>query len=130
MHKIVDAGRNKLDSFAFVIAVCFGVVLCLCFVVSDYGSAGTGRQILLDEKLNPNEAPPASLIRLPGIGISRAAAIVAYRERYAQGAADPPFKSCDDLQKVRGLGPKTVRNIKRWLTFQKSERHSEKSEHN
>ena len=120
----MDTGRNKLDSFALFIALWLGVMLCIFFVLSDYGSTHTYRRILLDEKVNPNEAPPASLVRLPGIGIGRAAEIVSYREQHAQGDAELPFKSCDDMLRVKGLGPKTVQNIKKWLTFQKSEQDS------
>ncbi|UCF44481.1 MAG: helix-hairpin-helix domain-containing protein [Planctomycetota bacterium] len=59
----------------------------------------------------------ASLVRLPGIGAVRTAAIVAYRENF--GSADnPAFRDCNDLQKVHGIGPKTAQNICQWLRFE------------
>jgi len=39
---------------------------------------------------------------LKGIGLSKAAAIVEYRE------ANGPFKSLDDLMRVKGIGPRTI----------------------
>lgn len=50
-----------------------------------------------------NTADAATIAKeLQGIGLSRAQAIVAYREK--NGA----FKSADDLVKVKGIGDKTV----------------------
>ncbi len=50
-----------------------------------------------------NKADAATLAReLNGIGMSRAQAIVAYREK--NGA----FKAAEDLLKVQGIGPKVV----------------------
>jgi len=39
---------------------------------------------------------------LKGIGLSKAAAIVEYREAHG------PFKSLDDLMQVKGIGPRTI----------------------
>jgi len=73
----------------------------------------------LESQINPNVAPTASLVRLPGIGIGRAGAIVAYREEFSKkDANNPAFRNCDDLQKVKGIGPKTVENISKWLKFE------------
>lgn len=50
-----------------------------------------------------NSADAATLSAgLKGVGPSKAEAIVAYRK------ANGPFKSADDLAKVKGIGPKTV----------------------
>jgi competence ComEA-like helix-hairpin-helix protein len=72
---------------------------------------------VLDEKINPNEAPAGSLVRLPGIGLGRAEAIVAYRN----GLSDddrPAFESVQDLQKVSGIGAKTAQDVQQWLRFE------------
>lgn len=73
--------------------------------------------IRLDSGINPNEAPVQSLIRLPGLGVERAEAIVAYREHARREGANPAFKNCEDLQKIRGIGPKTIQDISEWMTF-------------
>jgi competence protein ComEA len=52
-----------------------------------------------------NTASAAELDALPGIGPSKAAAIVADRE------ANGRFSSCDDLTRVQGIGPATVTNM-------------------
>ena len=50
-----------------------------------------------------NKADATTIAKeLNGIGLSRAQAIVAYREK--NGA----FKSADDLRKVKGIGAKTL----------------------
>jgi competence protein ComEA len=50
-----------------------------------------------------NKADAATIAKeLQGIGLSRAQAIVAYREK--NGA----FKSVDDLRKVKGIGARTL----------------------
>lgn len=54
------------------------------------------------ERVNINTASASALTVLPGIGPSKAAAIVADRD--ANGA----FASCGDLQRVTGVGPATV----------------------
>jgi len=88
------------------------------FVISIFAISGKSCEIGLDDKINPNDAPAASLARLPNIGFVRAAAIVAYRENFNEkNSESQPFQNCNDLQKVRGIGPKTVQNISQWLKF-------------
>ena len=130
-----EAGQNRIQSFAgtpfcdrlqngnpFIIAVFGCVLFSISFAASSlsgFGSGFSGCEIELESRINPNDAPLASLVRLPGIGIGRAGAIVAYRENFAeQQEGSQPFRNCDDLQKVRGIGPKTVKNISEWLKFE------------
>ena len=56
-------------------------------------------------RVNINTADAAALDALPGVGPSRAAAIVAHRKQKGQ------FKSCEALIDIYGIGPKTVANI-------------------
>lgn len=56
--------------------------------------------------ININEADAASLIALPGIGPSKAKAIIQYREK--KGA----FRHVDDLIKVKGIGSKILAKIR------------------
>ncbi|MHC4912962.1 MAG: ComEA family DNA-binding protein [Planctomycetota bacterium] len=112
-----DIEQNRVQSFAFVIAAGATVCFSICFAVNGLAGQGQSSQIWLESRINPNEAPVASLVRIPGIGTVRTAAMVAYRENL--GSADnPAFRDCDDLQKVHGIGPKTAQNICQWLRFE------------
>jgi competence ComEA-like helix-hairpin-helix protein len=113
-------GQNKIQSFAFVIGVFLAVCFSLGFfqnIVPDESAYGRC-DIELDSRINPNNAPIESLVRLPGLGTGRAGAIVAYRESYNEkNAGSRAFKNSNDLQNVRGIGPKTVQNINELLKF-------------
>ncbi|MDX1252482.1 MAG: helix-hairpin-helix domain-containing protein [Gammaproteobacteria bacterium] len=55
------------------------------------------------QNVNLNTADAETLINvLDGIGPGKAAAIIAYRKQHG------PFKSIDELNQVRGIGPKTI----------------------
>jgi competence protein ComEA len=64
----------------------------------------------LSGKINLNTATPKMLKDLPGIGDSKANAIIAYRERSGG------FKNVDELLKVKGIGPKIFAQIKDRIT--------------
>jgi competence protein ComEA len=57
-------------------------------------------------RIHINQADIQELVKLPGIGPVKAAAIVEYRESYG------PFRHPDDLLRVKGIGPKTLEKIK------------------
>ncbi len=59
--------------------------------------------------ININTANQATLETLPYIGATKAAAIIEYRKNH-------PFKSIEDLAKVKGIGAKTVEKIKEFIT--------------
>ena len=120
MEDMRRAMQNRIQSFAFVISVCIAV----CFSFGFISNSGKSQQnftrceVELEGRINPNLAPVESLVRLPGMGPGRAGAIVEYRENFnGKDAASPAFRNCDDLQKVKGIGPKTVQNISEWLRF-------------
>lgn len=69
--------------------------------------------VALAGPVNVNTADAKTLAKeLNGIGLSKAEAIVAHREK------NGPFKSADDLAKVKGIGAKTVERIKPDLRFE------------
>ncbi len=73
----------------------------------------------MGERINPNEAPVASLMRLPQIGAARARAIVAHRERAGtEKGRGPVFKKADDLRQIKGIGPAIVEGLRPWLRFE------------
>ena len=113
-----EARQKDIQSFAFVLSVCAAFCFSL-FFVSEFSGSGQSSEIKLESRVNPNDAPIESLIRLPGIGISRARAIVEYREKFGdKDGGYPAFQSSNDLQKVKGIGPKTVQNVSEWLKFE------------
>lgn len=82
-------------------------------------ASGCAAEPLAAERINPNTAPPASLMRLPGIGKVRAMDILACRQASSEGLA--VFRSPADLEQVRGIGPKTVEKMEPYLTFETNE---------
>lgn len=60
-------------------------------------------------QVNLNTATAAQLDLLPGIGQKAAKKIIEHR-------AKSPFKSVDDLRKVKGFGPKKLEKLKPYLT--------------
>jgi DNA uptake protein ComE-like DNA-binding protein len=69
-------------------------------------SHGAAR-LLYGAPLDPNREPADVIAALPGIGPQRAASIVAAR----------PFCGLGDIDRVAGVGPKTLRNVAGLLTF-------------
>jgi competence protein ComEA len=61
-------------------------------------------------RINVNTATAAELELLPRIGPALAARIVEDRER------NGPFQTIDALDRVRGIGPRTVRNVRSHAT--------------
>ena len=57
-----------------------------------------------------NTVDAAALQGLPGIGETKAAAIIAHRD------ANGPFASVDDLTNVKGIGEKTLEKLKEQIT--------------
>ena len=74
----------------------------------------------IEQKINPNTATWAELTQLPRIGPTLAKRIVAYRheQQSASSATQPVFATPDDLDAVRGIGPKTVDRMRPFLTFE------------
>lgn len=60
--------------------------------------------------ININTATEAELMELPGIGPSKAAAILAYRDEAGK------FKNPEELMEVTGIGDKTFEQLKELIT--------------
>ena len=62
-----------------------------------------------NSKVSLNDATEAELQTLPGIGPSKAAAIVNYREETGS------FQSIDELVNVSGIGEKTLEKLREYI---------------
>ncbi len=105
--------RTQLAAFITAIIVCFLIseYLGVCY----FARSGNQSDVVLESRINPNTALSASLVRLPNIGPRRAAAIIDYRENVDEG---PVFEKAEDLQKIKGIGPKTVEGLRAWVVFE------------
>ena len=65
--------------------------------------------VMASGKININTATVEELQTLPKIGPKTAAAIVEYRKEH-------PFKSVDELVEVKGIGEKTLENLRPLVT--------------
>jgi comEA protein len=74
-------------------------------------STGSSQKKNSTDIVNINSATETELVALPGIGPSKAHAIVEYRQ--SQGG----FKSIDDLQKVKGIGSATLEKLRTRVTL-------------
>ena len=101
-------------------ACCAGLVLAslVAMAISFLYQGGLRGRLIDVEKadkhslhfqLDINQADWPQWSVLPGIGEMLAKRIVQSRE------TDGPFRSHDDLQRVRGIGPKTLANIREYL---------------
>ncbi len=71
-----------------------------------------GQETVLPEKINLNTATASQLETLDGIGPKLAQRIIDDRE------ANGPFASVDDLDRVSGIGPATVENLRDFVTVE------------
>jgi competence protein ComEA len=79
------------------------LALAVALVVGTAGLAAAAAEA--EHRVDINTASATELATLPGIGDSKAQAIVEYR------AADP-FRTVDDLKKVKGIGDKTLESLR------------------
>ena len=108
--------RQQLRAFWVAVWICAAISFCFSFV--SIQTTVDSEHIGPDSKINPNDAPLGSLINLPGIGMARAAAVIAYRQqRVRSNGVQPAFRNSEDLQKVKGIGPVTAAKISEWLKF-------------
>jgi competence protein ComEA len=63
------------------------------------------------EIINVNTAKKDELIFLPNVGPVTAERIIRFREDFGV------FKSIDDLTRVKGIGPKTLDKLRKYVTI-------------
>jgi len=116
-----DPARRMAQSLSFIMGTCLCLALALGFATKALRGDGAGGAVYEGERINPNDAPPASLMRLPGVGLSRARAIAAYRdESNEQAGRGRVFAGANDLRRIKGIGPGIVEDIQPWLQFHRS----------
>ncbi len=76
------------------------------------------REAALGERVNPNTAPLASLMRLPGVGRALAEEIIRYRTARGPDA----FRTPEDLSRVKGIGERTIEKMRPLLDLSPSDR--------
>jgi len=105
------------QSLAFVVGLGVCLALSLGFALGMLDRKEGSFMIGVGERINPNEAPAASLMRLPQIGVARARAIVAHRGGARGEGQTPAFQKADDLRRIKGIGPAIVEGVRPWLRF-------------
>ena len=103
---------KRMDQAAVAALVVVALVSVAAYWLAQGGA--TGRLIEIDRaeprpvtfQLDVNEAQWPEFSVLPGIGETLARRIVESRQ------ADGPYADLDDLQRVRGIGPKTLERIR------------------
>lgn len=94
-----------------------GLALLLCllgpvpFAGAQAAEGGAQEPAVPAGQVNLNTASAEELQRLPGVGPSRAVAIVAYREQH-------PFRRIEELMRIRGIGRATFRRLRPMLTLE------------
>lgn len=112
-----NPGLEAAQRLGFLVGSCLCLILSAAFVAGIVRKAGGSPGLCPNGRVNPNDASMASLARLPGIGPTRAHAIVDFRIRLQQQGNLPAFRCAEDLAQVKGIGPATVDAIRPWLQF-------------
>ena len=132
VRKVCDRGK---DVKVVVILVALFVTLCGSHFVWRFGGGGwysvyTTRQeetvsvgevseeernapeaLLPGERININTAPAVDLMRLPGIGATKAQAIVEWREKYG------PFRTKRQIMEVPGIGTGIFEKLEEYIAI-------------
>ena len=125
---------SKFDRVVLVLAAVALMAMVVCFLVyqkdsqqmwsveverSDSPAPSVSVQedekpnsLIEGERININTASAAELERLPGIGATRAQAIIDCRQE--RGA----FSSVDELMRVDGIGPGILKDLRTYVTVE------------
>lgn len=101
---------------AMILALSLSAVAAAGLSFEVWGSGRTAVGQPLISRINPNTADASLLMTLPNIGPARAAAIVEYRDQWTSNAS--VFRRVEDLQAVKGIGPKISEGLRPWLDFE------------
>jgi len=82
------------------------LLLTLTFVIGRRPVGAESPVVPTGTRIHVNQAGPAELCLLPGVGVKLAERIV--RDRESSG----PFPSADEMARVKGLGGKTLARIR------------------
>ena len=88
--------------------------LLACLLILSCAAAVLAKKKPPTHPINLNSASSAELQQVPGIGPSTADKILEMRKSY--GA----FKSVDDLLAIKGIGPKRLEKMRKYLTVGRS----------
>jgi len=88
------------------------VLFCCVFLLLVCGSLQAKKKPPL-HPINLNSANSTELQEVPGIGPVTADKILKMRKSYG------PFKSVDDLRVIKGIGPKRLEKMRKYLTVGK-----------
>src|SRR5262249_41550302 len=88
------------------------LILPICALVLVWPAAATKKPPL--HPININAANSEQLQEVPGIGPATAEKILQMRKSYG------PFKSVDDLLAIRGIGPKRLEKMRKFLVAGKT----------
>jgi competence ComEA-like helix-hairpin-helix protein len=112
------AGLERIGSYSYLLSIAICGCLAIWFGVSYTSKAGAGENIAVEDKVNINTDPAESIVRLGGIGPVRAADIVEYRDKLKQASQfEKAFNSAQDLDKIKGIGPKTIEKIENEIRY-------------
>ncbi|MBN2512219.1 MAG: helix-hairpin-helix domain-containing protein [Sedimentisphaerales bacterium] len=100
---------HRIEIIRYLLRIAFAGVAAYCGAIG-YVTRAMNLPCPLDT-INPNTDPPASLVRLQGVGPALAAAIVEYRQQH--GA----FTQVEDLDAVPRIGPATVDKMRNWISL-------------
>ena len=100
-------------------------VVCLALSVWHWGQlSGWGMtpvevdrlpERIYDYRIDINEANFVEWLQLPGVGETLADRILRYRDEHG------PFQSIEELDDIKGIGPKTLEKLRPWLTVRDPE---------
>ncbi|PIR18300.1 MAG: hypothetical protein COV46_00460 [Deltaproteobacteria bacterium CG11_big_fil_rev_8_21_14_0_20_49_13] len=87
------------------------VLVAVVLTVASSAMAAKSSKKELTGVVNINTATVQELTMIPGVGKSKAEAVVAQRQ-------SGPFKTTQDIEKVKGIGPKMFAKIVQYITVE------------